>query len=668
MKFNESFENLKRTTKKIALVGSVVASMASSDNFNSDNSRLEDSEDYSNSTGNENKERLDYIISMSHNNYVDAIIMAESENIDISLNLVGKSKEICNDIEKDYYTFLNNALLFKDIPGLNLSQEISKAAEKEPEVFLRVFFDLQYEIEQSESLILLEKAFAISPDGFFYYEGYKHFFENKETSSFKVINFLKNIKNSNSVVLLHSMFNDNLSEEDAIKIIGNESIFFRKLIEINSIPNHLGKIAVDKNLKDISLNIVQRINSLHESSDLIRFDIVESFDVIELYSLMVYGGKEIFTSSFNGLFNRLKLKLDKKNGGISGQMLINKVGKDKIRVFISQCSGFNRLDEFLSTMDRIDADRLLIDIIKNIETSEDKLSKSSVVSEIFGNIEDMERLKILQKQIKIEYERIENNKSSKKEDLIIYGLLSQMFKNDALVEKEWYKSMSSKYYLNKITELKLKDLFNKNGVCVQKYYFFEDGDGDGLSSFNNFIKSYKNDSKWEVNRNNKDFVIITGKNQDKIIEIYANIPKTGTSGIAGIEEMDKFMEDKKLKINVYTYRGHSFGFQISGDISNASLVNIGSCGGYKNISYILNESPNANIISTQGTGSKDINDPIFLNLNNLILSGKDIIWKDYWEKLPLSIRNNKNFKDYVPPYKNQGAMFIRAYNEIKNKN
>ncbi len=574
--------------------------------------------------------------------------------------------EIIKAASKEPRRFLYNVSKLKDIEGLDLFEEISKAANKDPESYIDQFSDLESGIDESKLLILLDKALEAYPTNFYWEDG-KDYFKDKNIINLKNISFLLKIENPKAANLYHLMVKNNLSEKEAIEIVDNENIYLKKLIEINSIPNHLGKVSIDKNLKITCLNMVQEINSLHEANDEKRFKSIKGYGAKELYSLMVYGEEEIFTSSFNGLFNRLKLRLDTKKGGISGKQLIDQVGKDKFRIFIKECAGFNRLNEFLSTMNKVEADNLLTEVVKNIEITENKLAQAVTVANILGNIEDMETLKTLQKHIKAEYERIDKNSNSKKEDKIIYGLLCGMFKDNALIEKEWFKNKSKSYPIDKVTGLKSSELFNKKGLCIQKYYFYENGDGDGVNSFNNFVKTVENDSRWKITRNNKGFIIIRGINKGKTIEIYANIPKLDNGEIDGADEMNKYMADKKLQINVYTYRGHSFGFRIDGDISKASIVNVGSCGGYNNILPILTLSPHAHILSTQGIGTKYINDPILWKLNNLILSGEDIVWKNYWESLSPSIKNNDNFKNYVPPNKNQGAMFIKGFNALNKE-
>jgi hypothetical protein len=103
---------------------------------------------------------------------------------------------------------------------------------------------------------------------------------------------------------------------------------------------------------------------------------------------------------------------------------------------------------------------------------------------------------------------------------------------------------------------------------------------------------------------------------------------------------------------------------------DAKIILLGSCGGYKNLSEILAISPDAHIISTKEIGKGDINKPIINYLNQTFVSGKPLVWKEMWGSLDklFSADPNKAMKeswdDYVPPYKNLGAIFIKAYNKL----
>ncbi len=93
---------------------------------------------------------------------------------------------------------------------------------------------------------------------------------------------------------------------------------------------------------------------------------------------------------------------------------------------------------------------------------------------------------------------------------------------------------------------------------------------------------------------------------------------------------------------------------------------LGSCGGYQNLKTILKNAPEAHIISTKQTGAKNVNKPIIDALDNTLRNGGNIDWRQMWagltnyfNKAPKELR--ETFEDYIPPQKNLGALFIKAY-------
>jgi hypothetical protein len=64
-------------------------------------------------------------------------------------------------------------------------------------------------------------------------------------------------------------------------------------------------------------------------------------------------------------------------------------------------------------------------------------------------------------------------------------------------------------------------------------------------------------------------------------------------------------------------------------------------------------------------GTKTVNEPILQAINNTLLAGKNIEWLPMWKELTTRFQNDavakEKFDDYIPPYKNLGAIFIKAY-------
>jgi hypothetical protein len=93
---------------------------------------------------------------------------------------------------------------------------------------------------------------------------------------------------------------------------------------------------------------------------------------------------------------------------------------------------------------------------------------------------------------------------------------------------------------------------------------------------------------------------------------------------------------------------------------SSKIVFLGSCGGYQIIHDALEKAPDAHIISTKQIADAPVNLPFFQLLTDKLRKGNNIDWIPFWKELDKMI-TAKIFEDYIPPYKNLGALFIKAF-------
>ena len=150
----------------------------------------------------------------------------------------------------------------------------------------------------------------------------------------------------------------------------------------------------------------------------------------------------------------------------------------------------------------------------------------------------------------------------------------------------------------------------------------------------------------------------------KPVSLYLNrpLPEETNEDAKAQEALCKFLKEKKLVPTVTINRGHSYNAPYTIEqMSDASkIVFMGSCGGYRMIHDILEIAEDAHIVGTKQIADAPVNNPFLKLLMEELQAGKNIEWIPFWKELDKRI-NDPIFEDYVPPYKNLGALFIKAY-------
>ncbi|MFN8287212.1 MAG: hypothetical protein U0V74_10685 [Chitinophagales bacterium] len=457
---------------------------------------------------------------------------------------------------------------------------------------------------------------------------------------------------SKPLLLLDDIVNGKTSVKDAIAISTDPGKLFSGIVKIISKPKYLGKYSIDHEMRDYSLRFIREINDKIATGSTQPFYSVEGFNAQELYFLMLYGRDEVFNSTFNGLFNRFMQKLP--NG--DGNSFLVSVSNNNFRDFLSLCSNYGVLEEFLSKFSPDTKQKLLVAYISNLEKSQDDLSSIVLVAEAISNLKDNQVLTTLQSTIKKEYERVKAD--SNQIGVSIYGVLSSIISGNARVESGWYKKVAQQFNVSPVSSLTSAQLFTDN-ICVEQMYFYNDD--DGRSSFINFMNTYKNQPNWVV-EDKSNYIRIYSATGKKV-EILANKPEYEENGISAI---DAYLLERHLQPTVIVHRGHSFHTESTLEKvpASAKLIFVGSCGGFYKISVALENAPDAHIIATKQIGTKSVNDVMIFALNEIIRDGKDIVWNDFWDRMGEKLGSNQYFRDYIPPHKNLESIFIKAYYKI----
>lgn len=459
---------------------------------------------------------------------------------------------------------------------------------------------------------------------------------------------------------LNDIYTQKLTIAEVDKITANEDLFYKNLVRLKIENQALGTATSTEELAYRGLKYVRRMNDLHESTDAVRFKNIDGFTPEEIYFLLIYGVDEVYTSSFIGAFNRMMDRMKPAKG----DELLEKVHYSAFRTFIRMTAGYSKLSEFLATIDADKKSRLMSDFISGLEKGkESDLDDAVDVADAFGSIEDTALASFLQAEVKTNYERVSAEKSKK--GLIVYGLLSTLFEG-----MRSGKISGENIGLSNVTNMPYKSMLGDTTVVFEQFYFY--GDEDGKMSYNSFLSNFR-DGKWKIDASNRFYTKITSVSGKPIV-VFANLPIEGEGKDQQAQDsLNNFLNARGIKPTFIVHRGHSYHLPSTLEhLSRSSkIVMLGSCGGYHNLGTVLDASPDANIISTKQVGTMSVNEPIIKEINNHLLAGEDVDWVACWHNLSLQFGKNKGeplakFKDYVPPHRNLGALFIKAYRRISN--
>jgi hypothetical protein len=569
--------------------------------------------------------------------------------------------------DKNLYNYLTNNLTASfNTLGLIKNENCADsflvfAANYRPDL---VFMNYDIFVNNNYSLRILEvtsKAAPVTVKRYFnpgdpIYEALK----KSEDTVVKVILQIKDKyqRKSNAFTLLDGIMNGGYTMEKADAIGNDPRKFLQEMIKIRARSNPLAAYSLEDDLTTYSLKFVRVLNDMHNEKDEKRFASIEKFSAEELYTLMVYSQEEIFTSTFNGLFNRMMVKL----GPVSGFEFLKGLNDNRFRTFIKMSAGFGKLGVFLQSMTPVYRQMLMIKFAGGLEQYND-LSQAVEVADAFGSITDSLVLKILRGAIKYQYIKLNSQKNVR--GAAIYGLLSNLFVERNVSNADWFASVSKQYAVTSFDRIANEKLFDHDTIDRWLIYFYDDEDGE--ASFSSFLKTFS-DPNWKTT-DSSVYVIIESKT-GKHVQIYANKSKNEYDGQAALE---KVFADNNYEPNVMVHRGHSYyAFKTIEKVrDNTQVFVLGSCGGYHSISSIIDRSPEISIISSKQIGTRFVNNPMLKLMAEYIRQGKDVEWQSLWNDLGAAVKSNpkayERYLDYIPPHKNLGAMFIKTYNKMMEK-
>jgi len=445
-------------------------------------------------------------------------------------------------------------------------------------------------------------------------------------------------------------------------LVKTQIIYYNRLVHRDTPVAMLGVDGLTDMLKRKAIqHFITPINDLHEvDNPAIRFKAINPLNPQELYYMMVLGENEIFTSSYKNSFDRMMQRLGPAPRGDS---LLMSVNFDHFKKFIKMAAGYNRLDTFLRTMKNT-SETLMKAFVSNLENT-GTLEDAVDVADSYGSIKNHDLLNSMLRYVSDNETRCKKNDNQRGQKL--YSLLKIIFLSADSVN---HIDLSKEIGIPPIYTIDYNAVADDSGRVIQQVFFY--GDKDGKDSYNSFLSSFPK-TEWQLTQT-KEWTEIKSL-KGKPIWIYANLPLDNATDKDADAQKDliDYLEAHNLRPGVVIHRGHSYHlpYTIEQLPESAKIIMLGSCGGYKNLKQILDYAPDAHIISTKQIGARDINKPIIEAINNTLRNGKNIDWREMWNELENNFskgpRDKKDlFDDYIPPQKNLGALFIKAYNRLSS--
>ena len=402
--------------------------------------------------------------------------------------------------------------------------------------------------------------------------------------------------------------------------------------------------------KDVFINT---INGLHEEPDAIRFQCLQPLNAQELYYLAVLTDGLIYTSSYtNGVYPLMMKKI-----GNRGDSLLRSLHFDHYRKFISQAAAYNKLSNFLSTFQSKDAAKLMQDFVNNLEKTSG-LEDGVDVADSYGSIAGTNK-KLAAEVLGLVNENYQRNlKDNNKRGITIYNILYQLFLS---ADSTKNVDLSKELGIPPVYTIPFSSLINDKSEVIGQVFFYGDKETRQID-FPEFQNMFKN-TNWSIDNANPQWIIIRSA-KGKPISIYANRPlpeETGEDDKAQ-QALGEYLKINNLYPTLTIHRGHSYYANSTIDYMAASsrIVFMGSCGGFHLIDSILHKSTDAHVITSKQIGKRAVNKPFFHLLTEKLRNGSNIEWISFWNEFKSNAKV-EGFEDYIPPYKNLGAIFIKAY-------
>ncbi len=536
---------------------------------------------------------------------------------------------------------------------------IVEAARLQPDLFVGFWPDLHKALGDispvTEAALLARPSLVTELEG---EDSQKEFKSVLDSSSDPRIRKMAEVSASDAspeqkerLLALIDLLSSGTSLDQAKEITGSDAHYIQTLIKIAAKKEHLGNALVTSELRShFMFPAVAKMNALHEVLGEKRFVAIKDFNPTDLYMLLVLDGGGVsenddpnaYPSTYQGVFDRMLSRMQTEH--LSGNELLAQMGSFEVDKFVSMSVQRGRFDDFLKTMDKDQKTQFVKVYFEGIGKNRDPRLIAGIGADVLKQTTDPELLAVMSRSIQDGFTHTD------KEDTVAYaayGVMSLLVDANA----PWVPQAEREAFrLQDLSKLEMKDLESGDGVVVERYYFYNDEDGQ--ASFANFVKSFQGRAGWKI-EHGQGYVVVSSKGKDREMKIFANEPS-----VAPDEEhpdrpdpVETELKKSGLKPTIVVHRGHIYHQEMTIDRlpDSVKLLVLGSCGGYATADKIMAAHPDIQMLSTKKTGTKLVNDTILRAMEDEIRDQEEMRWSDFWKVVTGKLGQNPDFGNYVSP-------------------
>lgn len=321
-------------------------------------------------------------------------------------------------------------------------------------------------------------------------------------------------------------------------------------------------------------------------------------------------------------------------------------------------ANYNVLDDFLKRMDKESSQVLMKAFVKGLDKAK-TLEDAVDVANSYSSITDKAVQKLVLNEVQYSLQKAKQAGNTRGTN--IYSILNILFLSmDSTNRVDVTKLLG----IPPVFYMPNKQLQDTAGRIIVQQFFY--GDDDGKAGYAQFTSLFDN-GNWSV-KGNDNWVVHTSTGKGTKVVIYSNKPLDEKQGLddKAQEELTNYLTEHNIDPTIVIHRGHSYYLNstLQRLANTAKIVVLGSCGAYQSLNKVLTTCPTAHIVSSKQTGSQSINGPLIKGMMETLRQGKTLNWPALWANLRSQGLDKELFNDYVPPYKNLGALFIMAYNRM----